>query len=145
MPEKWTSRDLAALAEAADKRGPNWQWPSTINRPDRGAIAANKAKRRWSKVKQTADASADVKRPRRESPVRERATKVGVAISDNTPQGLRETIANPGASPCAARYARRLLHQHQKAARSCVALAEVRAEARGCRYVKFDIDVQNKN
>ena len=146
MPEKWSTRDLAALTEAADARGSDRKWPPVLELPDRGRITVEQAWRRWAKIKRPLIADDDApKRPRRETPVKERATNVGLTV-DGTPQGFRETVANPNASPRAVRCAQKKhLHQHQKAVQSSVALAELRAAARIHRYVKFDNDTQDKN
>ena len=91
MPEKWTARDLAALTEAADARGSDRKWPPVLELPDRGRITAEQIRRRWAKIKRPLIADDDApKRPRRETPVKERATNVGLTV-DGTPQGVRET------------------------------------------------------
>ena len=145
MPEKWSARDLAALTEAADARGSDRKWPPVLELPDGGRITAEQIRSRWAKSKRPLIADDDApKRPRRETPVKERATNVGLTV-DGTPQGVRETVANPDASPRAVRYAQQHLHQHQKAVWSSVALAELRAAARIHRYVKFDNDTQDKH
>ena len=124
---------------ANGRRSSNYRTAVALQQSRLGAVG------RWAKIKRPLIADDDApKRPRRETPVKERATKVGLAV-DGTPQGVRETVANPDASPRAVRYAQQHLHQHQKAVQSSVALAELRAAARIHRYVKFDNDTQDKN
>ena len=75
---------------------------------------------RVSSVRAEADAMV-----KRDTPVRERAAKVGVTVAP-TPAGLRAIIADDGASPAARLRARAALrtHQHQKITQTKVARAE---------------------
>ena len=73
---------------------------------------------RVSSVRAVADAMV-----KRDTPVRERAAKVGVTVAP-TPAGLRAIIADDGASPAARLRARAALRTHQKITQTKVARAE---------------------
>ena len=63
---------------SADARGPDRKWPPVLELPDRGRITVEQAWRRWANIKRPliADGNAP-KRPRRKTPVKERAAKWG--------------------------------------------------------------------
>ena len=67
-----------------------------------------------------------MQKAKRETPIKERAAKVGVALKP-TPAGVRAVLADDGASPAARTRAKTALRAHMKGAQVKVARAEQRA------------------